>query len=85
MSRNECDRGGVRIDHQLIGIESLTFMRRVRSGETESVELAGVDPFQPDVPDIAGLVACRIKENTARGTEAARELKSQAERPWRGD
>jgi hypothetical protein len=59
------NRGCIRIDHQLIGIEAVPFMRSVRPGEAEAVELAGPDSFQPHMPDIARLVADSIEKDTA--------------------
>ena len=66
-TRSGRDRGGVGIHHELVRIEAMPFMRRVRSGDAKSVELAGPDPLQPHVPDVAGLVPGRVEEDAPGG------------------
>ena len=62
-ARERRDRGGVGIHHELVRIEAMPLVRRVRSGDAKPVELAGPDPLQPDVPDVAGLVPGRIEDD----------------------
>ena len=57
------DRGRVGVHHKLIRIEAVPFAGSVRSGDAKPVELARLDPLQPHVPDIAGLVPGRVEDD----------------------
>ena len=56
---------------------------RVGSSKAKAIELAGLDPFEPDVPDVARPVSCRI-ENDAPGRRgvfgAVEEVETDARR-----
>ena len=59
----------------------MPFVRSVRPGEAEAIELAGLDSFQPHMPDIARLVADSIEKNTACGrgiVDAVEEVDARA-------
>jgi hypothetical protein len=55
----------IRVDNELIGIEPVPFMWSEGPKEPKSIELAGLDSFQPYVPDIAGPVPAGVEENAS--------------------
>ena len=60
------DGGRVRIHHELVRIEAVPLVGRVRSRDAKPVELARGDAGQPHVPDVAGLVAGGIEDDAPR-------------------
>ena len=59
------NRPGARIQHQLVRVEAMPVMGRVRSGDAKAIELPGPNPFEPDVPDVARLVPRRVEDDAA--------------------
>ena len=80
---NRRDCSGVGIDKQLIRVETMTVVRRVRSGHTISIQLPGLNSFQPDVPYITRFVANGIQKKSARGNrviDTVKEIQTHTDR-----
>ena len=59
--RKSRDGGGERIEKQLVMVEAMPFRWLVRSIDPVSIELARLDPLNPDVPHVTGVVASGVK------------------------
>ena len=64
-NRHRNNRSGARIQHQLVGVEAVAVMGRVRSGDAKAIELPRPNPFEPNVPDVTRLVSRRVEDDGA--------------------
>ena len=53
----------------------MPLVRPIRPGDAEAIKLPGTNPFEPDVPDVSGLVPRRVEDDGAgrRGVRASIE------------
>jgi len=60
-SRKSRYRGGKRIKKQSVNVEAMPFRWSVRTVNAVTIELAGLNALNPDVPHVAGVIASWVE------------------------